>query len=110
MRFDPESSRVGKDEYLAAVEAEGLTPIIRNYAANMPHTHEWCRKRRVFGTSGYPWSSPDYVGDPNREFPCPNAHHVAATNFTLHIHESWGDEEIADAVEIIRKVDAELAV
>lgn len=110
MRFDPQASRVDKDEYLAAVEAEGLTPIIHDYAVYMPHTYEWFRKRRVFGTSGYPWASPDYVGDPNREFPCPNARHVGETNFTLHIHEAWGDEEVADAVEIIRKVDAALAV
>jgi dTDP-4-amino-4,6-dideoxygalactose transaminase len=106
VRFDPEASSVDKETYLSAAEAEGLTCIIWDYTVYSPHRQEWFAGRRVFGTSGYPWTSPDYTGDPNREFPCPNAQYVGATNFNIHFHERWGDREIADAVGILRKVDA----
>lgn len=109
MRFDGQAVSVGKDEFLAAVEAEGLSPIIRDYAAHTPHRYEWFTKRRVFGTSGYPWTSPDYTGDPDREFACPNSLFVSRTNFNLQILESWGDEEIDDCVRIFSKVESAYA-
>ena len=28
------------------------------------------------------------------------------THFNLHIHENWGEDEIADAAAIFQKVDA----
>jgi len=66
---------------------------------------DWYRDRAVFGTSGLPWTSPLYKGDPDRAFPCPNA--LAATDhqFNLGIHESWGDREIADTLAALRKVE-----
>ena len=69
----------------------------------------WFTKRRVFGTSGYPWTSPDYTGNPDREFACPNSLFVNETNFNLQILESWGDEEIDDCVRIFSKVESAYA-
>jgi hypothetical protein len=66
---------------------------------------DWYVHRRVFGNSGYPWASPDYAGDPDREFPCPNASAAMEGHFNVYFYESWGEAEIADAVAILDKVD-----
>lgn len=105
MRFRADAARVDKDTFCHALSAEGL-PIMADYSAAIPHTMDWYVNRRVFGHSDYPWTSPDYHGDPNREFPCPNARATMATHFNLMLHEAWGDREIADALMAFRKVDA----
>jgi len=93
-----------KTAFCAALGAEGL-PVATSYR-HLPHTMDWYRNRRVFGTSGLPWTSPLYKGDPDREFPCPNA--IAATDvqFNIGIHEAWGPREIKDALAILKKVEA----
>lgn len=100
-----ESERADKLAYCEALSAEGL-PVMADYSAALPHTMTWFRERRVFGTSGYPWSSPAYGGDPNRRFPCPNAHAAVAEHFNLMIHEAWSDQDIADALAILERVEA----
>jgi hypothetical protein len=66
---------------------------------------EWFTERRVFGTSRYPWSSPDYVGDGDREFPCPNATAVLDGYMRLSMHEGWSDREVADVLAALAKVE-----
>lgn len=94
-----------KATYCEALLAERL-PLNPSYSGALPHTMDWFVNRRVFGTSGYPWSSPDYKGNRNWQFPCPNAQAVMDTDFNLHLHENWGEQEIKDALAIFRKVDA----
>ena len=87
-----------------ALAAEGV--LVRQLAGSlMPHRMEWFTERRVFGTSGYPWASPLYKGDADREFPCPNALATLETHVSLAIHESWGDEEAADILTAFSKVE-----
>ncbi len=105
MRFHAEHASCTKEEYAQALSAEGL-PINASYRAALPHTQSWFTERRVFGAPGYPWSSPDYKGDAQRTFPCPNAHAVMETHFNLHLHENWGEQEVEDAVAIFQRVDA----
>lgn len=90
--------------FIDAVQAEGLGPCGWNYPANAPHRTDWYRQRRVFGHSGYPWASPDYRGDRDRQFPCPHLDVVAGMDFNLSLLESWGEEEIRDTLAIFRKV------
>lgn len=104
MRFHPKACRVDKLTYCQALSAEGL-PVTPDYRAALPHTMKWFTERRVFGHSGYPWSSPDYRGDPTRQFPCPNAMETIATHFNVSIHEGWGERELQDALAIFHKVD-----
>jgi perosamine synthetase len=92
----------GKDAFCKALAAEGL-PVGAYYRA-MPHTFDWFKNRRVFGTSGLPWSSPLYKGDPKREFPCPNATRSIERQITVSVTESWGTKEAEDAAAIFRKV------
>lgn len=104
MRFHAEAATCDKETYCRALSAEGLA-INPSYRAALPHTMEWFQQRRVFGSSGYPWSSPDYAGDPDRQFPCPNANATMETHFNLHFYESWTAAEVRNAVAILAKVD-----
>lgn len=108
LRFHADQATCDKATFCAALAAEGLT-INPSYRAALPHTMDWYVHRHVFGNSGYPWSSPAYRGNPDQQFPCPNADAVMDTDFNLHAHENWKNAEIADAVTIFRKVDAAFA-
>jgi perosamine synthetase len=105
LRFHAEQATCDKATFCQALSAEGL-PIMPHYRGALPHTMDWFVNRRVFGNSGYPWASPDYKGDRNQNFPCPNAEVTMETHFNLHFHENWGAQEVADAVAIFQKVDA----
>ncbi len=106
LRLEVDTSKLTCDKavFCDAVMAEGIPiePIYRH----MPHTFDWYKNRKVFGNSGLPWSSPLYKGDPNREFPCPNA--IAATDvqFNVYVHETWSDKDIADTIEAFKKVES----
>lgn len=107
LRVRPELITCDKPTFCAALAAEGL-PINPDYRAALPHRMEWFVQRRVFDDSEYPWSSPEYKGDRERQFPCPNAEKTMDTTFNLHLHEGWGEQEVADAVGIMRKVEGAL--
>jgi len=91
-----------KTTFCRALIAEGM-PVNPMYRA-MPHHYDWFKHRRVFGTSGYPWTCPLYKGDPDREFPCPNAIEATDKQFNLSVHENWGDTQITETIEAFRKV------
>ena len=109
LRFYAGRATCDKETLCQALIAEGL-PIAPHYRGALPHTMDWFTHRRVFGRSGYPWTSPEYRGDPDRQFPCPNAEAAMDAHFNLHFYESWGAAEIADAVAILTKVDRAYAV
>ncbi len=93
-----------KDEYIKALAAEGAN-VSLNYKAALPSTFDWFKKRRAFGTHGFPWTSPEYKGTMNRDFPIPNAIEVTDTQYNLYINESWTDEDIAYTLAAYKKVD-----
>lgn len=103
IKFHADSVDCSKGAFCEALAAEGLS-LLTDYRGGLPHTHDWFVNRSVFGTSGYPWSSPDYQGDPNQQFPCPNAYTMLASYFNLMFHENWSSQEIDDAVAIFQKV------
>jgi perosamine synthetase len=104
VRFHAGPAACDKETFCRALSAEGLS-VAAHYRAALPHTMAWFTEHRVFGHSGYPWASPDYVGDPDRQFPCPNAHAAMEDHFNLSFYESWGSAEVADAIAILQKVD-----
>jgi dTDP-4-amino-4,6-dideoxygalactose transaminase len=59
----------------------------------------------VFGKSGYPWTCDLYKGDRNATFPCPNASEAAETHFNISVHENYGEQEVRDILEALRKVE-----
>ncbi len=103
IHFHPEQAACDKATFCEALRAEGLA-IGTDYRAGMPHSMDWFVNRRVFGQSGYPWASPDYKGDPNRHFACPNAQAMIESHFNLFFHENWGSPEIDDTLAIFQKV------
>lgn len=104
LRFHPEQTACDKDTYCQALLAEGL-PIEPSYRAALPHLMDWFTQQRVFGSPGYPWTSPAYTGDPHPQFPCPNALEAVERHFNLRFHENWSNTDIQDAIEIFQKVD-----
>ncbi|MFZ1753342.1 MAG: DegT/DnrJ/EryC1/StrS family aminotransferase [Caldilineaceae bacterium] len=102
VQFHPAAAICDKATFCAALNREGLSVMV-DYRAGMPHRQEWFVKRRVFGDSGYPWASPDYKGDPSRDFACPNAQAMIESHFNLMLHENWGSQEIDDALAIFHK-------
>jgi perosamine synthetase len=103
--FRAEAMACDKANFCAALRAEGLNPVMDDYAVAMPHRHDWFVNCRVFGTPGYPWASPDYRGNRDRQFPCPNAMAAMDRFFVLLCNEAWTEEDTDDAVAIIRKVE-----
>ncbi|MEZ4860287.1 MAG: DegT/DnrJ/EryC1/StrS family aminotransferase [Caldilineaceae bacterium] len=103
LHFHADQASCDKATFCDCLRAEGL-PVMTDYRGGMPHTMDWFVHRRVFGHSGYPWASPDYQGDPQRTFPCPNAQAMVASHFNLMIHENWDSRALDDAVAIFQKV------
>ena len=93
-----------KDTFLNAVMAEGI-PINPTYNALISN-QDWFINHKAFGTSGFPWSSPEYKGDSARKFVCPNAVESIKNCFNLSINESWGDIEIEDTIKAFAKVES----
>ena len=78
-----------KETYCRALIEEGIS-LNPSYRAAIPHNMDWFKNRSVFGTSGYPWAAPEYKGDRNRQFSCPNAMLATERQFNLTVYESWG--------------------
>jgi dTDP-4-amino-4,6-dideoxygalactose transaminase len=105
IHFHPEQATCDKATFCDCLRAEGLS-VMTDYRNGLPHSHDWFVNRRVFGSSGYPWASPDYQGDPQRQFACPNAQAMLESHLILSFHENWGNQEIEDTVAIFQKVAA----
>lgn len=104
VKFNGEGLSCTKDEFTAALVAEGL-PMNPSYKAALPSTMTWFKERRAFGTKGFPWTSPEYKGNMNRDFEIPNAIAAVDECFNISINESWTDEDIELAAAAMNKVD-----
>ncbi len=101
VEFNPDALSCTKEEFCNALAAEGLT-VQLDYRNGMPHKMYWFKNR----AEKFPWNAPQYQGDPNREFPCPNAEVTMDKLIKLAISESWGEQEVNDILEIFRKVES----
>ena len=102
-RLRADELRVDKNTFASAVAAEGI-PVSPSYWY-VPTRMPWCRRRRVFGTSGLPWSSPLYGGDADRQFDLPNAEATDGRHFRMDIHEDWTQREVDDILAALSKVE-----
>ena len=109
IRFYAERAACDKETFCQALSAEGL-PVEPSYRYALPHLMDWFVHRHAFGRSGYPWASPAYTGDPQQQFPCPNAITAVDQHFNLHFHENWTSSDIEDTISILHKVDDAYAV
>ena len=102
LKFNAERLTCDRDTFCASLVAEG---VLVEPTYFMPHKMDWFKQRRVFGTSGYPWASSLYRGDPDREFPCPNAEAAMDSHMLLTVQESWGADEASDILAAFKKVE-----
>jgi perosamine synthetase len=101
-RLGVDSSKVtcSKDEFCAALKAEGLL-LVPRYKGALPHTFDWFQNRM----NKHPWNNPLYKGDSTQEPDTPNAFAVMDNYFNLNITESWSEQEADDIIAIIKKVE-----
>lgn len=103
LSLDQSTLRVDKNTFVSAVTAEGI-PFGPSYL-HTPAIADWCRQHRVFGNSGFPWTDPQYKGDPNAVYELPHAIEADATHFRLAMQEGCGAQEVADTVAALAKVE-----
>lgn len=92
-----------KETFVKALAAEGL-PVGSGYF-HLFTEHPWYRNRAVFGTSGYPWTSPLYKGDPDKVYPTPNIRAADARHFIMYFHENITPAQARRIVAAMRKVE-----
>ncbi len=89
IHIDCEKLTVDKETFVNALSAEGI-PCFSSYR-HIPAEAKWFRERATYGKSGYPWTAPEYKGDRNKIFLCPNAvKSNRGTIFNLQINENYG--------------------
>lgn len=104
LRLDLSQLTCDKTTFVNAVAAEGI-PCGESYL-HIPAVAPWCRSHHVFGArSGFPWTSPEYTGDPDAVYDLPNALAADALHIRLMMHENCGDAEVADTVAAVDKVE-----
>jgi perosamine synthetase len=103
-QLDVDKVSVDVDTFVKALQGEGL-PFNCRYT--LPFTDlPWFKERAVFGTSGYPWTSPLYKGDPDQAYPLPNLERVHNSLFMLKVHEKVTEAEADDVAKALTKVEA----
>ncbi|MEI8246319.1 MAG: DegT/DnrJ/EryC1/StrS family aminotransferase [Lentisphaerota bacterium] len=100
LKFNAETMSCTKDEFCAALVAEGVN-IIPNYTGALPAKMDWFKKR----VQCHPWNNPLYKGDAGREYPTPNCDQAIKDHFILFIFESYGEKEIDMIVKAFKKVE-----
>ena len=103
LHLDVDRLTVDKAQFCSALSAEGI-PCGAGYGA-LPHRYPWFTEHRAYGNTGYPWTSPDYKGDPNRQFPTPKAVVADAACFRISVHENYGPEDAEDIAKALLKVE-----
>ena len=94
-----------KEQFCRALQAEGpigVNPSYRCIASEAP----WFTQRRVFGTPGLPWTSPQYKGNPDKEYPLPNADAAVRSCFNVSIHEGMRPADAANILKALAKVES----
>lgn len=104
LKLDLAALACGRDDFFAALAAEGLG-VMPDYRAALPATMTWFQDR----AEQFPWNAPQYQGNPRQEFPCPNADASMIEHFILPIYESWGEVEAEAIMQAFHKVEAALA-
>lgn len=101
---DTDRISVSKDEFVAALVAEGV-PVASGYWEAVQSLAPWWQNKAVFGTTGLPWSSSLYQGDPDQDYPLPNAEANEKCHFRGALHEDWTQQEVADLLAALKKVE-----
>ena len=101
---DLEQLSADKAAFVEALNAEGI-PAAPSYLV-IPTRMPWCRDRLVFGSSGLPWGWPPHQTDTDNEFDLLNIETTDARHIHLDFHENWTQQEVADVLAALAKVEA----
>ncbi len=104
LRFVQEEMNCTREEFVKALNAEGITAN-PNYQAALPARQMWYAQR----ASRHPWNNPLYKGDPNAEYATPNCDKVMETDFQLFFFESYGEAEADKVFNAFKKVTSAYA-
>jgi dTDP-4-amino-4,6-dideoxygalactose transaminase len=104
LKFNDSAVSYSKNEFLSAVEAEGVQ-LIKDYTFARPYMMDWFVNKKAFGTGGFPWTAPQYKGKYTGGFDCPNVDKALNECFNLHVYESWGEEEAELIYKAFEKVE-----
>jgi len=104
VQLDLARLRVDKGAFVEALRAEGVP-------CNLSYLHlftrmDWYRNRSVFTGTDYPWGSPLYQGDPNREYPIPNVLATDRRTFHMPWNERITRAHAREILSALRKVEA----
>jgi len=102
-RMDPKRLGVSRDDFVAAVAAEGV-PVGGGYIGKMVYEYPVLTEHHAYEHSNYPWD-----GIYGRKIPygagmCPVAEEAEATCWRLGIHEGMKEDEIDATAAAIAKV------
>ncbi|MFA6104610.1 MAG: DegT/DnrJ/EryC1/StrS family aminotransferase [Victivallaceae bacterium] len=100
LKFNAAAMNCTKDEFCAALSAEGAI-IIPNYTGALPAKMDWYKNR----AQCHPWNNPLYKGDAGKEYPTPNCDQAMKDHFILFLFESYGEKEIDMIVKAFKKVE-----
>lgn len=100
IKFNEKNMNCTKDEFCAALSAEGVM-LIANYTSALPANMKWFEDR----AEKHPWNNPLYGGNPMKKFPTPNCDRAMKEHFILMLHENYGANEIGMIVSAFEKVE-----
>ena len=102
-RMDPDALGVSRDDFVAAVTAEGV-PVTAGYIGKMVYEYPVLTEHRAFENCPFPW---DGIYGRKVEYGqgmCPVAEEVEATSWRSPINESMCAQDIDDIAAAIKKV------
>jgi len=102
-QLDLDRLTVDKPAFVAALAAEGV-PCGASYF-HLFTEHDWYRNRAVFHGSGHPWTSPEYKGNPDREYPVPNLRKTNEYTFVVSLHERVTATHANEILRALKKVE-----
>ncbi len=104
IKLELDAIKVDKMTFCKALTAEGLS--INPSYRHIPCEAIWFKEKKVFGNSGFPWNALEYKGERNPQFKIENAIKVTEEHFNIQAHEGYGEREIADILEALKKVES----
>lgn len=105
MRFDADVIGVHRDEFVAAIAAEGV-PFFKGYVKPI-YLEPIYQKRIAYGADGFPFTYPGYKGAVSYEPGiCPMVERFYADEvlYTNVCHANIGQEDLDDVVTAVKKV------
>ena len=100
LKFNAEAMNCTKDEFCAALIAEGLA-IVPNYTGALPARMDWYKNK----ANQHPWNNPLYKGDANKEYLTPNCDQAIKDYFILFVFESYGEKETDLILKAVKKFE-----